>query len=83
MVAGKSQQDICLFLLIVLCVLRAAVKVLQAQGQTTFHSQPELPGTTPDGLLTSLFPIGCTVEVLPYVGQYQTDWQLTLIEPVS
>ena len=60
------------------------MRVLQVQGETAFHSQPEVPAkTVPDGLSISLFPVGCTIEVFPYVSEYQTDWQLTLVELVS
>lgn len=72
-VIGKSQQDTCLFLAqtgwCASCVFRAAVRVLQFGGDIASQSRPEVPAKTPDGLSTSLFPVGCTIEVFPYVGE--------------
>ncbi len=51
------------------CVFRAAVRVLQIEGDRASQSRPEVPAKTPDGLSISLFPVGCTIEVFPFVGE--------------
>ncbi|KAL3151213.1 hypothetical protein ABBQ38_013054 [Trebouxia sp. C0009 RCD-2024] len=47
---------------------RAAIRVLH-NSKDAHQAPPEVPGKTPDGLSTELFPVGSTVEVFPFVGQ--------------
>lgn len=47
---------------------RAAIRVLH-KDKGARQGRPEVPGKTPNGLSTDLYPIGCTIEVFPFVGQ--------------
>ena len=50
-------------------VRRAAIRVLH-KDKGARQGCPEVPGKTPNGLSTDLYPIGCTIEVFPFIGEY-------------
>lgn len=47
---------------------RAAIRVLY-NTKGAHQGRPEVPGKTPNGLSTELYPVGSTIEIFPFVGQ--------------
>ena len=50
-------------------VRRAAIRVLH-KDKGARQGRLEVPGKTPNGLSTDLYPIGCTIEVFPFVSEH-------------
>lgn len=50
-------------------VRRAAIRVLH-KDKGARQARPAVPGKTPNGLSTDLYPIGCTIEVFPFIGEH-------------
>ena len=50
-------------------VRRAAIRVLH-KDKGACQGRPEVPGKTPNGLSTDLYPMGGTIEVFPFVGEH-------------
>lgn len=50
-------------------VCRAAIRILR-KTEGARQGRPEVPGKTPNGLSTDLYPIGSIIEVFPFVGEY-------------
>ena len=45
-----------------------AIRVLH-KTEGAHQGRPEMPGKTPNGLSTDLYPVGSTIEVFPFVGE--------------
>ena len=56
---------------------RAAIRVLH-MTKGAHQGRPVVPGKTPNGLSTDLYPIGSTIEVSPFVGEHTEAGNLVL-----
>ena len=63
-------------------VCRAAIRILH-KTEGARQGRPEVPGKTPNGLSTDLYPIGSTIEVFPFVGEYTEAGNLFLSASAS
>lgn len=60
-------------------VRRAAIQVLH-KDKGARQGRPEVPGKTPNGLSTDVYPIGCTIEIFPFVGEHIEAGNLVLFD---
>ena len=56
---------------------RAAIRVLH-KTNSAHQARPEVPGKTPNGLSTALYPVGSIIEVSPFVGEHHEAGNLVV-----